>query len=183
MNRLITLLIDMDSVIVNLTGKWLARYNADYGDQLTSADLHTWDTEKIVKPECGIRIFDYLHEPGFYADLLPLPGALETLERLNRRFDLAIVTSSPQQAFADKDRWVEQHLPFIGRERIIYAHQKHRICGDVLFDDAPHNLTAFRNTGRMAVAMDYLYNRGIDVPRVSGWAEFEQLMLQTWKDA
>jgi 5'(3')-deoxyribonucleotidase len=61
---------------------------------------------------------------------------------------------------------------------LIFAHQKYRVVGDLLFDDAPHNLLAFQRTGRIAVAMDYAYNRNVDAPRVANWREFEQLVLQ-----
>jgi 5'(3')-deoxyribonucleotidase len=56
------------------------------------------------------------------------------------------------------------------------------ICGDLLFDDAPHNLTAFSKTGRLAVAMDYPYNQDVNVPRVQSWLEFESfLKKERWR--
>lgn len=168
-----TLLIDMDSVIVDLMTEWHNRYNRDYGDDLSVDRLQCWETEKYVKPECGIKIYDYLDEPGLFRHLKPLPHALEVLERLSRDYDILIVTSSRTGAYTEKELWVEEHLPFIGRHNLIFSHRKDMICGDVLFDDAPHNLEAFRATGRLAVAMDYPYNRTVDVPRVTSWPEFE----------
>ncbi|WP_334314219.1 5' nucleotidase, NT5C type [Aneurinibacillus sp. Ricciae_BoGa-3] len=38
---------------------------------------------------------------------------------------------------------------------------------------APHNLKRFAQTGRLAVAMDYPYNRDVSCKRVSSWREFE----------
>jgi 5'-nucleotidase len=171
-----TLLIDMDSVIVDLMSEWHRRYNEDYEDDLSVERIKCWQTERYVKPECGIKIYDYLDQPGLFRHLKPLPDSVEVLERLSQRYDILIVTSSRTHAYTDKELWVEEHLPFIGKQNLIFAHRKDMICGDLLFDDAPHNLRAFQATGRVAVAMDYPYNRDVDVPRVKSWREFEQFL-------
>lgn len=128
-----------------------------------------------MKSKCGNKIYEYLNEPGLFSVLKPLPHAIEVLERLSGRFDILIVTSSPSvNAYREKEEWVLQNLPFISRNNLIFAHRKEMIMGDLLFDDAPHNLQGFLDTGRVAVAMDYPYNRGVSCYRVSGWLEFEQ---------
>lgn len=176
-----TLLIDMDSVIVDLMSEWHRRYNEDYGDDLSVERLQCWHSEKYVKPECGLKIYDYLDQPGLFLNLKPLPYAVEVLERLNQTYDILIVTSSGTHAYTEKEQWVAKHLPFIGRHNLIFAHRKDMIRGDLLFDDAPHNLRAFQATGRVAVAMDYGYNQDVDVPRVQSWPEFENwLSARKW---
>lgn len=172
----------MDSVICDLMSVWHERYNRDYQDDLTVDRLECWNSEKYVKPECGMKIYDYLKEPGLFLDLDPLPNAIEVLERLHGKYDILIVTSSVSNAFAEKELWIEKHLPFIGKHNLIFSHRKNMIVGDLLFDDAPHNLTAFSSTGRIAVAMDYPYNRELSVPRVKDWLEFEEFLAQEdWK--
>lgn len=168
------LCIDMDSVIVDLMSEWYRRYNRDYQDDLTVERVVDWDAQSYVKRECGAKIYDYLHEPGLFLNLKPLPYAIEVLERLAKRFDILVVTSSPSAvAYREKEEWVLRHLPFVGRQNLIFAHRKDLIRGDLLFDDAPHNLQGFLATGRVAVAMDYPYNRNVPCLRVSGWLEFE----------
>jgi 5'(3')-deoxyribonucleotidase len=177
-----TLLIDMDSVICDLMTVWHERYNRDYDDVLTVEKLKSWSSEKYVKPECGIKIYDYLKEPGLFLKLKPLPNAIDVLERLNRHYDILIVTSSLLSAYGEKELWVEEHLPFIGKQNLIFSHRKDMIVGDLLFDDAPHNLEAFASTGRTAVAMDYPYNWDTPVSRVKDWLEFEEFVNQEkWK--
>jgi 5'-nucleotidase len=171
-----TLLIDMDSVICDLMTEWHKRYNKDFGDNLTVQRLKSWDSSKYVKEECGENIYHYLHEPGLFLGLKALPHAIEVLERLSKKYELLIVTSSVSTAFVEKEQWVEKHLPFIGKENIIFSHRKEKIQGDLLFDDAPHNLESFKKTGRLAVAMDYPYNCTVDVPRVKNWLEFEEAL-------
>jgi 5'-nucleotidase len=173
-----TLCIDMDSVICDLMSPWHERYNKEYNDNLSVEKLQCWNSEKYVKPECSTKIYDYLYDPGLFLNLKPLPHAVKVLERLHHHYDILIVTSSVSTAFREKELWIEKHLPFIGKRNVIFSHRKNMICGDLLFDDAPHNLQAFTETGRLAVAMDYPYNRDVNVMRVSGWLEFEQALQE-----
>ncbi|GAB2724271.1 5'(3')-deoxyribonucleotidase [Paenibacillus thermoaerophilus] len=170
------LLLDMDSVIVDLMTEWHRRYNEDYNDNLSVEKLASWESELYVKPECGTKIYDYLDQPGLFANLPPVPGAIECLYRMRDDYELIIVTSSRTYAYTEKEQWVERHLPFIGKRNLIFAHRKELIRGDLLFDDAPHNLEDFAATGRLAIAMDYPYNRNVNVPRVNNWEQFERLV-------
>lgn len=174
MKILKTLLIDMDSVICDLMTEWHKRYNQDYQDNLNVQKLQCWRSEDYVKEECGEKIYDYLDEPGLFLSLTPLPNAVEVLRRLSKQYEILIVSSSRTYAYTEKEHWVEKHLPFIGKRNLIFTHRKDMIRGDLLFDDAPHNLLAFRETGRTAVAMDYPYNKDVDVPRVKSWKDFEK---------
>jgi 5'-nucleotidase len=171
-----TLLIDMDSVICDLMSEWHKRYNSEYNDNLTVERLKCWNSEKYVLPQCGIKIYDYLKEPGLFLSLKPLPNSIEVLNRLQNHYDILIVTSSLTSAFVEKEQWIEKHLPFIGKHNLIFSHRKDMIVGDILFDDAPHNLMQFSKTNRTAIAMDYPYNREVEVPRVKNWLEFESFL-------
>lgn len=175
-----TILLDMDSVICDLMTDWHRRYNEDYQDTLTVEKLKCWKSENYVKPECGLKIYDYLREPGLFLHLKALPHAIEVIERLSQQHEIMIVTSSVSTAFTEKEMWVEEHLHFIGKENIIFTHKKDKVCGDLLFDDAPHNLEAFQSTGRIAVAMNYPYNQKLEIPRVSNWLEFERGIMENW---
>ncbi|MGO4888212.1 5' nucleotidase, NT5C type [Anaerobacillus sp. MEB173] len=166
------LLIDMDSVMADLMTPWYARYNKDYNDKLHYLDLTSWDTHKFVKKECGEKIYQYLHEPGFYRYLQPLPHSQAVMEKLNKEHEIFIVTTSPAEAVSDKQEWMKEHFPFIQIEHMIFTHRKDLIIGDLLFDDAPHNLEAFMATGRKAIAMNYPYNQSVNCDRVNNWLEF-----------
>ncbi|WP_078555484.1 5' nucleotidase, NT5C type [Bacillus alkalicellulosilyticus] len=175
-----TLLIDMDSVICDLMTEWHKRYNQEYNDDLSVEKLLCWDSEKYVKQKCGLKIYDFLDEPGLFLNLKPIENSIEVLQRLHTKFNIFIVTSSRTYAYTEKEQWVEKLLPFIGKNQLIFAHKKEMIRGDLLFDDAPHHLLAFTETNRLAIAMDYPYNRSVNVPRVSNWLEFEQFVNEKW---
>lgn len=168
------LLFDLDGICCNLMKKWLAVYNRDYHDNLRPEDITSWDWEKFVKPECGKRIYHYLNRPGFFADLEPIEGCVESLERLAAICELVVVTASPRQAAGDKIAWVRRHLPMVPRGNIVITHRKDLVRGDFMFDDAPKNLA---NHPAIRIMMDYPYNRHFhDCYRVHSWAEAERLI-------
>ncbi len=168
------LLFDLDGICCNLMKKWLAVYNRDYHDNLRPEEITSWDWEKFVKPECGKRIYHYLNRPGFFADLEPIEGCVESLERLAAICELVVVTASPRQAAGDKIAWVRRHLPMVPRGNIVITHRKDLVRGDFMFDDAPKNLA---NHPAIRIMMDYPYNRHFhDCYRVHSWAEAERLI-------
>lgn len=168
------LFCDLDGIVADLMTKWLDAYNRDYKDQLTVEDVLHWEWHELVKPEVGKRIYHYLSRPGWFADLEPLPGAVDALRRLSGRVEIVIATASPKSALRDKTEWVHKHLPFIPPRNIVLTYRKDLLAGDFLFDDAPRNLRSFRGT---RITIDYPYNRDFtDCYRVRDWEEFETLM-------
>ena len=163
----------MDGVLCNLLGKWLARYNTEYGDRIRLEDLETWGPHRIAK--AGRSIYKYLSLPGFFRDLEPIPGAIEGVRELMARGHEVVVVTAARSGHRDKLDWLREHLPFLPRENVVFTHRKELVRGDLLFDDAPHNLAAFAGYG-VAVAMAYPYNRSAPFRRVEGWSEFLRLV-------
>ncbi|SFJ64822.1 5'(3')-deoxyribonucleotidase [Paenibacillus sp. UNC496MF] len=148
--------VDLDSTLNNLDAVWLERYNKDYGDNLTKADMISWDVTHYVKPECGKKMYDYLREPGFFRNLGIQPHAAEVMSFLHEYFEVYIVSSSHPNVVADKWAWVEKHLPFIDYHHFVPLHHKHRFEMDYLIDDGPHNFDRFKGTG---ILIDMPYNQ------------------------
>ncbi|HYG57450.1 MAG TPA: hypothetical protein VD902_05225 [Symbiobacteriaceae bacterium] len=170
------LLFDLDGICCNLAKKWLAVYNRDWNDDLTEAEIVEWEWHRFVRPECGKKIYHYLNRPGFFLDLEPIPGCVESLARLAEHCELVVVTASPKEAAGDKMRWVQRHLPMVQRGNIVVTYRKDLVRGDFMFDDAPKNL---RNHPATRIMMDYPYNRDFhDCYRVYSWQEAEALIYQ-----
>jgi 5'-nucleotidase len=169
------LLFDLDGICCNLMKKWLAHYNADYGDNLAEADITSWEWHHFVKRECGKRIYHYLNRPGFFADLEPIDGCIASLGRLAEVCELVVVTASPKEAAGDKMRWVLRHLPMVPKGNIVVTYRKDLVRGDFMFDDAPKNLRSHPAT---RIMLDYPYNRDFhDCHRVHSWRDAEELIL------
>jgi 5'(3')-deoxyribonucleotidase len=139
------ILCDMDQIISDLHGKWLPALNEKYGYTLTVNDLTNYNVRKIVP--CGEKADEMLGIPGFYRDLKPIVGGLETLrEWHDAGHDIVIVTSPGRhpECVPDKAKWLDEHLPFLGYRRRLYGSPKEMVQGDVFIDDGPENIIAYR---------------------------------------
>ena len=173
--------IDLDTTLNNLIDIWLERYNKEYGDKLK--EYPTWDIDKWVKPECGKKIFNYLHEPNFFYNLDIRENAKEVIEYLSKHFDIYIVTAYTADTCFDKARWVNKYLPNFDIKNIIFCNDKSVLNLDYLIDDGPHNIVGFKQTG---IVYDMPYNRYLEnydwltFPRVYDWMDIKNLFIKNY---
>jgi 5'(3')-deoxyribonucleotidase len=172
-NRELRLAIDMDEVLADTVGKQLDIYNRRYGTHVVPADLHGTELAEIVPPEHRPWVLGMLHEPGFFADLRPMDGALEVMERLCRSHRVYIASAATEfpDSFRDKMSWLARHLPQIPTHRIIFCGEKSVLDVDYLVDDTPDHFEGLRGIGLL---LDAPHNRlEHRYPRVHGWAALE----------
>ncbi len=172
------LLLDMDGVVADTVGHWLKLYNAKYFDNLINSDIKEWDVHKFVKPECGMAVYNFINEEGFFQHLKPMDGVVEAFAELTHRgHDLVIVTAAPRSgktALYDKSMWLKKHIPDFDTKNVIATHRKDAVIGDLLLDDGPHNIEAFPNR---TVVFDQTWNQDVKSTfRVKSWAEFVSLI-------
>lgn len=77
---------------------------------------------------------------GFFADMKPMPGAIEAYQWLAANFDVCILTRPSvmnPMCYTEKRVWVEKHLGIEACETLILCTQKWRLIGDYLIDDMP----------------------------------------------
>lgn len=157
----LTILCDLDGIIVDLLKAWLDFHNAKYGDNFTKADITEFAMHKCVKPEHRGKIYEFLNLDNCFDDLQPIPGAIEAVNNLiEKGHDFVVLTASaknPMSAFG-KIKWVKKYLG-LERQQIIVSSRKELICGDVLIDDSPDNIKAYNkrwpNTPILSIAYPY----------------------------
>lgn len=167
-----TIICDVDGIVADIFPPWLAAYNAAYGDALEVDDIVHYDIEKIVRPECGMRIFDIVHDPRFYDTVPPVPGAIEGIKHWERQgHTVVLVTSCGSGAMlAAKASWLVRHE--VARRtaksevpaNLIAAHSTTRLLldADLLVDDNPAAVRGWINTRhRRAITLKYALNASL----------------------
>lgn len=116
--------IDMDNVLVDFP----------YGIECLSAE----DKEKYKD--------NYDECPNIFSLMRPMPGAIESYQKLAEHFDTYILSTAPWKnpsAWQHKIEWVHEHLGEVegtpAYKRLILTHHKNLNKGDFLIDDRTKN--------------------------------------------
>jgi 5'(3')-deoxyribonucleotidase len=92
-----------------------------------------------------------------------------------------VVTASGAEAVPIKlQKVLFKYFPYLTMKDVIIAEQKGLIIGDVMIDDAPHNLRDF--TGKK-ILFNQPHNRSFnaadsEIQRVDGWGEIYEIIKQ-----
>lgn len=160
----LTILIDIDSIVANLSDDWFGAYNKEYDDNLHMSKADLWHTHQIVKPECGKQIYDYI-TPELVRNLKPLDGAVETVNNLKEdghRIVFVTAVFRPEENSNARVQWIMEHFPWATIYDFFIGGPKDLVKGDVFIDDAPHNLEAYRKAwpNALLLRIGYPYNEG-----------------------
>jgi 5'-nucleotidase len=162
---------DIDGVVVDLLPEWLRRYNKDYDDRLTEYDITDWNTHQFVKPECGLKMYDYLKQPDLYDSIVLLPGALEGLERIRSLgHEVAFVTSCTYGVVDQKAKRLEDLGVCSSRDGhglpadLIVANTKRWVGADLLIDDRAQTIVEWiADRAKRAILVEMPYNKSIEL--------------------
>ena len=161
--------IDMDEVMVDNYQRYHELFEEKYQRTVDPAEYaggRIYDMPGIT----GIR--EALYEPGFFRHLPMMKHAREVVEELYRKHEVFIVTASMEfkHSFTDKWEWLEEHMPFIHWERIVFCGDKSIVHGDYMIDDKLRNLDGFNGQGLLFTASHNLDDDG-GYPRFDTWLE------------
>lgn len=169
--------VDMDEVIADALGEHLLRYNRDFNEKLTPADLHgSWLWDYV--PADRLKVLDqYMRTDDFFGVLEVMPHAQRVLERLQTRYDIFIATAAMEvpTSFNAKFRWLAQHFPFIPTSHIVFCGNKSILRADYLIDDNPRQLRLFHGEGILFSAPANAFVTGFR--RVNNWLDVEKMFL------
>lgn len=162
------ILCDLDEIVAALLDKWLALYNKDHNDSLNKNTVK-WDG-LAKQSKIGHDIYKYLHQPGFFADLNPIEGAVESLQEfVNDGHEVTILSapSYPGPSAVDKLDWCKKHLPFIHHRSIMLGWRKEKVAGDILIDDSPENIKKYRERWPNTPIFTIAYNHNQDIQHLT----------------
>ena len=131
-----TLMVDMDDVITD--GMFLQYINEFMKTDYKLDDISDY---YYVQKLIGDRydFWDYISNKNFYQDAPLLDGCYEALEKLNKIYDIYIVTAYLWTESRDISgnnlrnnyNYLREMLPFIGPEKYIFASNKRIINFDI----------------------------------------------------
>jgi len=170
--------IDLDGVVVDFSGGWVARYNAEFGANIAVEDVVTWGAPRELThfPSMS-KFWSWARTCGdgrsLFHVLEPYEGALVGLDALVAAgHDLVIVTTKPSFAIKDTHEWLIRHqVPAV---EVHIVDDKAAVSCDVYVDDAMHNLESYRRRRPDAVTVRWVQPWNSAVPGAidaTTWAE------------
>jgi 5'(3')-deoxyribonucleotidase len=169
--------VDMDEVMADAVAEHLLRYNRDYEEQITIADLEGKWLWEIVSSDRHGALEEYLRSEDFFEALSVMPESQRVMQRLQHSYEVFIATAAMEipTSFAQKYRWLEKHFPFIPASHIVYCGDKGILRADYLIDDNPRQLQRFEGTGILYSSPHNAKVKGFK--RVKNWLEVEAMFL------
>ncbi len=168
--------IDLDGVVADFNGGWIARYNDDFGASLHPDQVVGWDGLHALTAFGSMADFwAWARGAGrsVFRDLHPIPGAIESLRTLAADHRIAIITARYDWAISDTLAWIADH-GILARE-VHFVADKTSVGCDVYLDDAPHQLVALTRAHPTATVCRRVaaYNRPVPgTTDVHTWDEF-----------
>jgi len=121
----------------------------------------------------------YVNTPGFFLGAPVIPGSVAVVERLNRQYDLYIVSSAMEFPLSlyEKYQWLQQYFSFLSWEQMVLCGSKKIVHGDIMLDDHFKNLDHFNGkTLLYSQPHNMMKDPGKHV-RVADWQEVERVLL------
>jgi 5'(3')-deoxyribonucleotidase len=158
--------LDMDEVIVDIYSRFISLYEERYQ---IKPNPEEYAGRKFYELKGAGNFRDFLHEPGFFADLPIFEGAAEVVHWLHIHFDLFIVTAAQEfpNSLKDKYVWLQKYLPFISWKQYVFCGDKSMILADYMIDDHVHNLATFKGVGLLFSAPHNIHENGFI--RLENW--------------
>lgn len=177
---MLTIAFDVDGVVADLQTAWLARYNKDWDDDLTSEEIVKWDSHQFTKPECGMKYYDYLEDPTLYDEVIPTtPKALECVNDLKRLgYRIIYVTTTVLGANGAKYKWLKRHGFIDKMEDYIEATDKNLVLADALVDDSSKNCNNWYGMCRLPILVKRPHNawENVPYPHTNNWDDIYNIL-------
>jgi uncharacterized HAD superfamily protein len=122
--------LDLDEVLGDSMQAFVAFHNQNYATDLKLHDFYTYQFEDIlnVSPEVGQQRIKQYYKSRYFAEILPVSGAVEGVEELSKEHDLVVVTARHLLIEEQTRAWLNNY--FGSRlSKVYFAQSYHRVEG------------------------------------------------------
>ena len=135
------LIVDMDGVMADIYSQFIAYEEQEFGYRQPLENMLGKKEYEVFK-----NARRYIHENGFFRNAPVIAGSVETMEVLNRKYEVFIVSAAMEfpKSLPEKYEWMAEHFPFISWRQIVFCGLKTVIRGDIMIDDHFKNLDTFK---------------------------------------
>src|SRR6476469_2578227 len=173
-SKMPTLAVDMDGVLADVLERFFELDAQDFGRRKTLAEI-----AGMAELDAFVRAKEYVRQDGFFRDIPVMRGSQAALEKLNRAYDVFIVSAAtdfPQSLF-EKYEWLREHFPFISWQQMVFCGSKRIVRADIMIDDHLKNLDPFPGTTYLFTAPHNAQTKSPKHVRVHDWVELERRLL------
>lgn len=183
------IMIDMDDVICE--GGFIYSLNKFLGTSYTLEDMKDYYMQELVPVDKKDEWNNFITEQNLYGEgCYFIKDALETIEELNKKYEVYIVTAfifrdTPTKSgthLYNKFKCLCENMPFLKPQQFIFCDHKELISCDIKIDDKLSNIT---ENADIKLLFDAYHNRNISdaelakngVKRVCTWRQIGALLL------
>lgn len=168
-------LVDMDGVLADVYHRFFELHEEETGTRLSVQDIIG-----LKEAEAFPNQLKWVNTPGFFRSVPVMSGSQKGLRKLNKYFELVIVSMATEfpVCLTDKQLWLNDYFPFISWKQIVFCGNKNIIEADIMVDDHLKNLDNFNGK---TIMFTQPHNMNLPVSRhirVESWGEIEMLLMK-----
>lgn len=172
------IVVDMDDVMADATGQFLIYYQNEFGITIQRESLHFKEELHGFPSEHHEAVYQFTFRKNFFRSMQLQPNCQRVMERLNKEFELFIVSSAMEfpNSLNEKLEWLGEYFPFLHWKQFVFCGRKSIVHGDYMIDDLPHNLRGFNGQKLLFTAPHNMQNQ--EFHRLNNWMEVERYFFE-----
>lgn len=174
-SKQIKIAIDLDDTICQTSLGIINYIKLNHPDKLDLFKNYLNRPEfKSENPDEQALVIEALNSEGFFLNLEPYSGVIESILSLSEKYKVYFCTSAGSYKYAasEKMTWVKKHFGEDWLSRMVITRAKDIVDVDILIDDRVDNAHHFLNKPKwQQIAFKQSWNSKLNLPRIKNWGE------------